>query len=144
MEITPEKPARWSLNFASAEFGCARETLRTALRQAGQSSGDDECYSTRQICAALFGDLKAERTGLTRAQRESKELENKKASGQLIDVDDAIAINHKFTFAIRQKILMAPIDDKTKNSILLELQQLREVDFNNIDPDDVEDSKAAG
>ena len=138
MEITGEKPARWSLNTASAEFGLARETLRTALRQAHIEAGEDERYSTRQITTAVFGDLKAEKTGLTRAQREHWELENKQAAGILINVDEAIAMVHQFTFAIRQKILMSGLTDKEKNNLLLELQRIGEMDFTKIGTDEVE------
>lgn len=138
MEITPDVPARWSLRCAAAEFGCAIETLRVALRQSGQIAGEDERYSTRQVTAALFGDLKAEKTGLTRAQREHWELENKQAAGILINVDEAIAMVHQFTFAIRQKILMSGMTDKEKNNLLLELQRIGEMDFTKIGTDEVE------
>ena len=112
--------------------------MRVALRQSGQIAGEDERYSTRQICAALFGDLKAEKTGLTRAQREHWELENKQAAGILINVDDAIAMVHQFTFAIRQKILMSGLTDKEKNNLLLELQRIGEMDFTKTGTDEVE------
>jgi phage terminase Nu1 subunit (DNA packaging protein) len=138
MEVSPDVPARWSLLNAAHEFGVARETLRTALRQSSQIAGEDERYSTRQIVAALFGDLKAEKTGLTRAQREHWELENKQAAGILINVDEAIAMVHQFTFAIRQKILMSSLTDKEKNNLLLELQRIGEMDFTKMGTDEVE------
>jgi phage terminase Nu1 subunit (DNA packaging protein) len=138
LEVNPDVPARWSLRGASAEFGCAIETLRTALRQAHVEAGEDERYSTRQICSALFGDLKAEKTGLTRAQREHWELENKQAAGILINVDDAIGMVHQFTYAIRQKILMSGLTDKGKNNLLLELQRIGEMDFTKQAQDEAE------
>ena len=118
--------------------------MRTALRQAGQEAAEDERYTTKQICGALFGDLKAEKTGLTRAQREHWELENKQAAGILINVDDAILAVHQFTFAIRQKILLSGLTEHEKNNLLLELQRIGEMDFNKIGEDDVETSKVAG
>lgn len=132
MEISEEKPARWSLNTASAEFGCARETLRGALRQAHIEAGEDQRYSTRQICQALFGDLKAEKTGLTRAQREKIEQENKENAGELIRVDDAIALAGRFAYAARQKILLSKLSEEDKNAVLMELQRLGEINFNDI------------
>lgn len=129
---------RWSLNRGSSEFGCARETLRKALVQSQQNPGDDGCFSTAQICAALFGDLKAERTGLTRAQRESWELENKEKAGLLINVDMAISMVHHFTFAIRQKILLSSLSDQEKNNLLLELQRIGEMDFTKFDDENTE------
>lgn len=133
-----QEAIRWSITTASAEFGVARDTMRTAFRQAGQLAGDDERYTTKQICAALFGDLKAEKTGLTRAQREHWELENKQAAGLLVNVDDAIAMVHQFTYAIRQKILMSGLTDKEKNNMLLELQRIGEMDFTKTASDEVE------
>ena len=134
-----QEAIRWSITTAAAEFGVARDTMRTALRQAGQTAAEDERYTTKQICAALFGDLKAERTGLTRAQREHWELENKQAAGILINVDDAILAVHQFTFAIRQKILLSGLTEHEKNNLLLELQRIGEMDFNKIGEDDVEE-----
>ena len=87
--------------------------------------------------------MKAERTGLTRAQREHWELENKQAAGILINVDDAIGAVHQFTFAIRQKILLSTLSDTEKNALLLELQRIGEMDFNKIGEDDAEVSKVA-
>mgnify|MGYP001548385447 CR=1 FL=1 len=133
-----QEAIRWSITTAAAEFGVARDTMRTAFRQSGQLAGDDERYTTKQICAALFGDLKAEKTGLTRAQREHWELENKQAAGILINVDEAIAMVHQFTFAIRQKILMSSLTDKEKNNLLLELQRIGEMDFTKMGTDEVE------
>lgn len=137
-----QQAIRWSITTASAEFGVARDTMRTALRQAGQVAADDERFTTKQICAALFGDLKAEKTGLTRAQREHWELENKQAAGILINVDEAIGAVHQFTFAIRQKILLSSLTDQEKNGLLLELQRIGEMDFNKIGEDE-EVSKVA-
>ena len=139
-----QETIRWSITSSAAEFGVARETMRTALRQSGHLPGADECYSTRQVAAALFGDLKAERTGLTRAQREHWELENKQAAGILINVDDAILLVHQFTYAIRQKVLLSGLTEQEKNNLLLELQRIGEMDFNKIGEDDVESSKVAG
>lgn len=136
MEITPYVPARWSLRGAAAEFGCAIETLRVALRQSGQIAGEDDRYATRQICAALFGDLKAEKTGLTRAQRERIEQENKENAGELIRVDDAIELCGRFAFAARQRILLSKLSDEDKNSVLMELQRLGDVNFNDVGTDE--------
>ena len=57
----PRHPLRWSIERASREFKLAPNTLRKILNQAGAERDAGNCYSTTQICEAIFGDLRAER-----------------------------------------------------------------------------------
>ena len=54
-----EKTIAWSVNRAAIEFGCDRTTLRKRLADAGQQPDRKGQFSTRQVCAALFGDAHA-------------------------------------------------------------------------------------
>lgn len=136
--MKPDGPIQWTLTAAQQEFGVHRDTIKTRLMQQGAAPDELGYYTTKQLTAAIFNDLTAERTGLTRAQREHWELENKQAAGLLINVDEAIAMVHQFTYAIRQKILMSGLTDKEKNNLLLELQRIGEMDFTKTASDEVE------
>lgn len=136
--MKPEGPIQWTLGQAQQEFGVHRDTIKTRLIQQNSAPDEHGYYTTKQLTSAIFNDLTAERTGLTRAQREHWELENKQAAGILINVDEAIAMVHQFTFAIRQKILMSSLTDKEKNNLLLELQRIGEMDFTKMSTDEVE------
>lgn len=142
--MKPDGPIQWTLNAAQQEFGIHRDTIKTRLTQQGAVPDTQGFYTTKQLTSAIFNDLTAERTGLTRAQREHWELENKQAAGILINVDDAIAAVHQFTYAIRGKILLSTMTETEKNGLLLELQRIGEMDFNKIGEDDAEDTKVAG
>ena len=84
-----------------------------------------------------------EKIGLARAQKENWQLLNKKRAGMQIDIEDALALVQKFTFAVRQKIVLSHLDDSEKNSVLMELQGIKDVDFTEIETEDVEPSKVA-
>jgi hypothetical protein len=66
---------RWSIYRAAMEFGIDRRTLARRLAAAGGiHPGDDGRYSTRDIVRAVFTDLEAERTRLTKAQADCAEI----------------------------------------------------------------------
>ena len=53
--ILPE-PLRWTVERASSEFHVAPVTLRKFLRPSGAEPDESGCFSTRQICEALYGE----------------------------------------------------------------------------------------
>ena len=50
----PEQGVRWTVHFASSEFGRDRETLSKLLRAQSIIPGEDGCYSTLQIVRAFY------------------------------------------------------------------------------------------
>lgn len=125
---------RWSLSRASAEFGCARETLKRGFRQEGiDADAEDGKFTTAQICKALFGDLDGEKVRLTRAQADKVEMENRERSKELIEVNAAVDLAQRFCFAARQVIMLSELSEPAKNKILRELNRLKEIDFNQVE-----------
>ena len=59
---------RWGLEKAAAEFGINPRTLSKRLKQYSIECGRDKMFSTKQICAAIFGDIDGERLRLTKEQ----------------------------------------------------------------------------
>jgi hypothetical protein len=82
-----EGPVRWTVLSASVEFGVTRETIRRGMVAAGIESKSS--YSTRDICAALYGDIKAARAREALANAIAKERENRVADRELIPYGDA-------------------------------------------------------
>jgi hypothetical protein len=72
MSEATDEPLRWSLNKAAEEFGFARQTVKNRVVRAGISP---ECYSTRQITAALYGDKEAAEIRRANAQATLAEME---------------------------------------------------------------------
>lgn len=123
-----QPPIQWTIMAAQKEFGANRETITTRLSQEGEKPDEDGCYTTGQIVKALFNDMRAEKIGLTRAQRLEKEIKNRTTLGELIDVRDVVEWVGRFTYAARQRIILSPIPDAEKNKILDDLQRLAKAD----------------
>jgi hypothetical protein len=52
---------RWSVERASQEFNLTEPTLRKLLSQNSIRASEDGCFSTKEICNAVFGDLASEK-----------------------------------------------------------------------------------
>jgi hypothetical protein len=64
---------RWTIERAGLEFRLTADTLRRALNQNSAEPGEDGCYSTAQVCSAIFGGLNEEKL-LTQRQLTRKYL----------------------------------------------------------------------
>jgi phage terminase Nu1 subunit (DNA packaging protein) len=119
----------WNLSKAEAEFGIERATLRRKLAEAGQKEDEAGCYTTRQICIAMYGDAKGERTKLAVEMVKAAQLKNAKTEGKLIDVEAACFVAQRAAFAVRQRILASSLPDDEKKTLLADLTALGETDF---------------
>ena len=131
-------PLEWTLLAAQKEFGVHRDTLKAKLTQAGEKADESDCYSTAQICAAIYSDLQAEKIGLTRAQKIKEETANRRRAGELIEVQEAIEVSQRVCFAVRQQILLSSIPDEEKQAILLSIGRLKDLDWTEINPEENE------
>jgi hypothetical protein len=64
----PREILRWNIEKAGIEFGKTTAVLTRALAEIHAAPDEFGCYSTAQICEALFGDMHAEKLA---TQRES-------------------------------------------------------------------------
>lgn len=137
----PRKQLAWTLEQAGREFGHDRTTVAKALVAAGEKPDEDGCYTTQQICAALFGNLVSEKIGLTRAQRIKEETANRQRAGELVEVSQVIELAQRFCFAARQKILLATMPEEEKQALLVDIGRLGEADYSQM-PSDEKDAGA--
>jgi hypothetical protein len=77
----PEVALRWSVERAGIEFGLSSATLRKALGKNCAAPDKDGCYTTAQICGALFGDLHKEKIATQRQITERITLEKQITRG---------------------------------------------------------------
>ena len=63
----------------------AQNTVRKIMHQGGAEPDASGCYSTEQICACLFGDLRAERLRKERELVRKYRIENETAEANLLD-----------------------------------------------------------
>jgi hypothetical protein len=136
----PKAALAWTMLDAEREFGVDRATLSNLLSREGCKPDDDGHFSTGQICAAIYGDLKAEKIGLTRAQRIKEETGNRQRSGELIEVAEAIEVGQRVCFAVRQQIILCSMSDEEKQGVLLAIGRLADLDWTQIKPDEKEQS----
>ena len=122
-------PLQWTLLAAQKEFGAHRDTLKAKLVQAGEKAGEDDTYSTKQICNAIYSDLQAEKTGLTKAQRIKEETLQRVRDGELVAVADVVELVQRFFYAMRQKIVLSSMTDAEKQALLADINGMADADY---------------
>lgn len=75
----------WNLHRAAVEFGSTEDTIKKGLVSNGVKLNGHESFTTRQIAAAIHGDIKAERLRGQRLDNDAKEAESKKDRGEWIE-----------------------------------------------------------
>lgn len=113
---------------AATAWEISRQTLAKRLAAADIAAKNGK-FTTLQICAAIYSDQEAERTGLIRAQRIKTEAENKKTSREWVAVSEVSESLSRAASAIRQIIVLSPLPDHEKNAVLLEIQRIAATDF---------------
>jgi hypothetical protein len=120
-----KSPLRWSIESACREFAINRKTLERRLSETSTVPGEDTCFSTQQILAAVTGgDLRSERLRLVRAQSEHMELKNKTHRDELLPRDEVYEMMSGTFLAMRGLILGSPIPEEMKRSLLLSLKNI--------------------
>jgi hypothetical protein len=79
------EPLRWNFDAMSREFNFSIPTLRAALAKSSAVPGEDGCFSTTQICDALYGALHLEKIRTQRATTERIVLENQITRAEVLD-----------------------------------------------------------
>jgi hypothetical protein len=76
---------RWNFEAMAREFNFSIPTLRAALAKSSAVPGEDGCYSTQQICDALYGALHLEKIRTQRATTERITLENQITRAEVLN-----------------------------------------------------------
>lgn len=76
---------KWTIHKASLEWGIDRKTLAKRLSDAGFDVNEKGAeFHTQEITRAVVGSLEAERTRLTAADADIREMERQQKRGELI------------------------------------------------------------
>lgn len=116
------KQLRWTIEQASYEFGIDRKTLAKRVKVAGIIPGEDNKFSTANICSAVFTDGEQARAALAVSQKENFDLKNQKLAGTLADCQLFQQVSDDIILILRQKISDAPIPQEVKIQLLKEIQ----------------------
>lgn len=99
---------KWSISSAALEFGCDRKTLTKGLLSTGAKVEKGGKFTTKEICAALFGDYERERAEAERLDNELRRINLAKAKGEAIEMAEVNALYNSALVPVRQMILSMP------------------------------------
>jgi hypothetical protein len=115
---------RWTITQAASEFPVAHNTLADRIRKGGFEPGEDGKWSTAQICAAIFGDLRGEQTRETKARADKLEIQNLKTLGLVLDKDVVQNFCTGFGMILRKEILASSMTEEEKDESLANIKAL--------------------
>jgi hypothetical protein len=107
----PPRNLKWSLDRASREFKFAPNTLRKYLHQGGVEADEDGCFSTLQICACVYGDLRSERLRKEGELTKRYALQNAITEGSVLDRHELMR-----TFSVIAAAMVTRINSATELS----------------------------
>jgi hypothetical protein len=76
---------RWNIEKAAVEFGMTSVMLSRALAQVSTVPGEDGCYSTAQICEALYGVMHQEKIAPQKKLTKRYRLDNEITEGNVLN-----------------------------------------------------------
>jgi len=116
---------RFTLTMAAMQWGLDRKTLLKRLAVAGKKPGDDNKYSVHQIDVAVHGDKQKQQIRFIRAKIAALHRANRKADGELVDLEEFRRDQEKIAISARQFIYsLAWASDAQKDEILWGLSKL--------------------
>lgn len=110
------------MELAGVEFGRDHRALSKRIRREGLEPGEDGCFSTAQICAAVFGDQYSEDLRKTREEADKLEIHNKRSRRELIDAESVYRHFEAWFIIIRQRILASKMTRDEQDDLLRELK----------------------
>ena len=118
-----DAPKRWTRNNAAMEFGISDKNLTLRLRRKSIKPGEDGCYSTKQICDAVFGDIDGEKLRLTKEQADRVAWENRINEGEYIKAADYRQVTERGLSAMVAAVNSAAnLEDEDKAKIIRHLR----------------------
>ena len=115
---------RWTQTQACAEFSISHEAIRRGFSKANVLPGPDGCFSTQDICKAIFGDYDSEKTRLTKAQADVAEIKRETMLKNFLPRDAVERVWGGTLLQLRNKINDAEISQQLKVEILKDLQDI--------------------
>ena len=117
----PMRPLKWTVEAIGREFKLAQNTVRKILHQGGAEPDGTGCYSTEQVTACLFGDLRAERLRKERELVRKYQLENETTEANLLDRAALMAGFAQVADAMVHRIMASELSREAKEDLLRDL-----------------------
>jgi hypothetical protein len=121
----PVGPLQWTCERAEAEFVFLADTLRKNLRQAGIEPDANGCFTTVEICRAIYGGLSEEKLRTQREITKRYQLENAITEGSYLDRKALTAAFSGIADAISSRIMSDHgLSREAKEDILRDLSSI--------------------
>ena len=120
---------RWTVAAAAVEFGLDDLTLTKRIKTSEIVPGTDGKFSTRQICAAVYGDMDGEKLREVRHRANLLELQEQQLRRELVPVADVQRVWGAVIVAIRQYIWNCNAEEIDRRRWLAELVDLKVEDY---------------
>lgn len=125
-----EAGKRWTLVSASREFGSHREQMERARRANHIEPGEDNRFSTKQICAMVFGDKQLADARRAEADAESAIRRNLREDLELLPTQAAGAATDPVLIVLRQQICSSSLSEAEKDDMLEGIESgLKNIDW---------------
>jgi hypothetical protein len=118
-----EPRIRWSLALAAKEFDVAKETVRRRLGESHQEPGPDQCYTTKQLTTALYGDLYGAKLRYQNEAAEKLRIENMVSRGELLSKAALSQAFAELADALSQAVRNSSLDRQAQETFLLNLSR---------------------
>jgi hypothetical protein len=120
----PPDPLKWSVDRAAVEFKLAPHTLRKNLIKDGAEPDAGFCYTTEQICQAIFGSMHVEKLATQRELTKKLSLENQIVEASVLDRAALAAGFAALADAISSRIMVSGLTRDEKTDLLKELSSV--------------------
>ena len=120
---------KWTIQKAATEFDCHAATLSKRLKLADIIPGPDGMFTTRQICAAVYGDMDGEKLREVRHRANLLELQEQQLRRELVPVADVQRVWGAIVVAVRQYIWNCNAEETDRRRWLAELVEFKVEDY---------------
>lgn len=124
MSEATDQPLRWTLNKAAEEFGFARQTVKNLVIREGIAPDEDSTYSTRQIVAALFGDLERQKQRRAKAEADLAEMERDERAKELMAVTAVESVWLEALGELRNVVLSLDLPADARARVMASLREI--------------------
>lgn len=107
---------------AAREFGVDKETISKRVTAQGIIAGKDRCFSTAEICAAVFGDIESEKLRSERHKANLLEMDEMERKGVLIQRQTVNEWIDKAGETLKMNIMASNLADEEKREFLKAFQ----------------------
>lgn len=115
---------KWTPESAQIEFGPDAKTITKRIKTGNIVPAADGTYSTKQICAAIYGDMDGARLRKELALASQEERRDRQEARELIEAAQVQQVWAGYLVHVRQVIRHSELSELRKREILGQLREI--------------------